>query len=362
MRLQKRLADVVDDVVLLLRDHPRLRGHQPEAVRQCLVHPQRIGAVLELPLGELQRRRQRSRLVLRSVAVDAEPVVDRLAPLKRLNVEVAEHSRVIDLLFVLGQHEREQRRRRLKLPGSFRAPFGDLDQIARQIQKLLPVGEHIHLPGRHDRRLGDQPLLDLRLGERHDFTQPTRIAQHQLVGGLLDEQPDHGLAINQLHNDRVEPLAQNLGRIEHRFEERFGGGVRLGPRQIRPQQRRPGSLPDRMTFRTRQKRLMKDDRPALRIPLAPRGRHQSRGSFRQQLLVKRRLPATLVRDSQRQHQTAHHAAQQHQDPLQRPSASPRAKQPRQGIESPRCCRVRACSGVDPTPVDPLGDHQLDRQR
>ncbi len=55
--LQIRLADVMDHVVFLSGDHPGLRGHHAEPVRQGAIHGIRVAAVFELAGGKLQRRR-----------------------------------------------------------------------------------------------------------------------------------------------------------------------------------------------------------------------------------------------------------------------------------------------------------------
>jgi hypothetical protein len=141
VRFQIGFANVVDHVVFLFGNHPRLRRHHAKAVRQRLVHPERIAAVLELPFGKAQRGRHGTHMVLRSVAVGADADVDGLAALDALPIEGADEASMVDVTFVLRQGRRsEERRGGAKLPGAFRPLFGNLYQIARQVEELLPAG------------------------------------------------------------------------------------------------------------------------------------------------------------------------------------------------------------------------------
>ena len=120
--LEIRLADVVDDVVLLLGDHPRLPDHPAESVGQRLIHPKRVRAVLERPGAEPRRRRQRAGPLLRAVAVGADPDVNRLAPAIVLIAQAGDHSRVVHVLLVVGQGGDGERR--FRRPQRQRAPPG----------------------------------------------------------------------------------------------------------------------------------------------------------------------------------------------------------------------------------------------
>ena len=150
VRPQIRLADVVNHVVLLLRHHPGLRRHQAEAVRQRLIHRERIAAVLELVRRKPQRRGQRARLLVRAVAVDAEPVVNRLAALERLFIEVADHAGVVDVRLIF-RNRSAMSAAGGRIRGPVAAAVAHLDEVPHEIQKLLPAGELIDQPGGHRR-------------------------------------------------------------------------------------------------------------------------------------------------------------------------------------------------------------------
>ena len=159
VRLQVRLAEVVDHVVLLPRHHPRLRGHQAVAVRERAVQAVRVAAVLERVGGELRRRGQRAGLVLRAVAVGAHAGVDRLAPLERLVVQRADQAGVVDVLLVLREDERGLRRAQFLRPR--RPALGDFDQVLRQVEELLAVRERVHQPVGHQRLRAGRPFVDV---------------------------------------------------------------------------------------------------------------------------------------------------------------------------------------------------------
>ena len=100
--LEIGLADVLDDVVLLRRDHPGLRGHLAESAGERLVEAVRVAAVLERARGEPERGRQRAGLVLGAVAVGADAAVDLLAPRVALAVEPGDHPGMVDVLLIVG--------------------------------------------------------------------------------------------------------------------------------------------------------------------------------------------------------------------------------------------------------------------
>src|SRR5205823_3522406 len=74
----------------------------------------RVAAALEAVLGELRRRRQRAGLGVRTVAVDAQPGVDRLAAAEALAVQGGDQAGVVEVGLVLGQPQGVGRRRRLE--------------------------------------------------------------------------------------------------------------------------------------------------------------------------------------------------------------------------------------------------------
>jgi len=65
-------------------------------------------AVLESTFGEAQRRRQRAEPVPGAVAIRANTLIDRFAPLECIIVPLADQRLVIDALFVLRQREGQQ--------------------------------------------------------------------------------------------------------------------------------------------------------------------------------------------------------------------------------------------------------------
>ena len=175
-------------------------------------------------------------------------------------------------------------------------------------------------------------LVDLRLGQRHDRPALPHVAQHEFVRRLLNEQPRNRLAVGGLDHNRLKTLLDDLGRFENRLDDRFGGDGLVGLRQIRPEGDEvgsvdglTGSLPHGVALRTREERLMKQNRPAPRIAFrASRLRQRSR-SLAGQLLLKRRLPATDTRQPRNQCQTTQHTAQQHREALTHLMAPPCAK-------------------------------------
>ena len=115
--LEVGLADVVDHIVLLLRDHPGLRNHQPEAPGEGLIHRERVAAVFELARGEPQRRGQRAGPIDRAVAVDAQPLINRLAAFVGFLIEVAQQARMIDVVFVFGDSQAQTAPAAAGVPG-----------------------------------------------------------------------------------------------------------------------------------------------------------------------------------------------------------------------------------------------------
>ena len=95
MRAQERLADVLDDRVFLRRRVLRLRCHLAEAFRQRGKHRVRIRAVFERALGEAQRSRQRTLLLLRAVADHTQRAVNLRALRERLLIPSAHDLKVI---------------------------------------------------------------------------------------------------------------------------------------------------------------------------------------------------------------------------------------------------------------------------
>ena len=103
-----RLTDVVHDVILLPRNHPRLRNHQTESVSQRFVHRVRIAAASKFPFGKSKRRRQRTGLLQITVTVNTKPVVDLFSTFGSVVIERFDQPSVIDSFFVLRQFECDQ--------------------------------------------------------------------------------------------------------------------------------------------------------------------------------------------------------------------------------------------------------------
>ena len=81
--LQKRLAEVVDDVVLLARHHPALRHHLASADGERPVERQGIGAAFERVAVKPRGCRERARGFEGAVAIRADAAIDRRAALER---------------------------------------------------------------------------------------------------------------------------------------------------------------------------------------------------------------------------------------------------------------------------------------
>ena len=93
----------MNHVVLLAGDHPGLRRHLAETVGESAIHAVGIATVLERPGGEPRRGRQRARLVLGSVTVGTDAVVDRLTALELLWSLIDDHPSVVEVALVIGQ-------------------------------------------------------------------------------------------------------------------------------------------------------------------------------------------------------------------------------------------------------------------
>mgnify|MGYP004174011381 CR=1 FL=1 len=78
-RLHEFFTDVMDDIVTLLRSHPRLRSHEPITLGEGLKHGIGVGAKFEFARAKGACNRQGRRLAVATVAVDAEIIVDGLA-------------------------------------------------------------------------------------------------------------------------------------------------------------------------------------------------------------------------------------------------------------------------------------------
>src|SRR5262245_47302458 len=127
MRLEVRLADVMNYVILLLRYHPRLRRHQTEAACQCLIDGVWVTAVFEFASGEAQRRWQRARLIVSAVAIHAQSVVNRLAAVESRRVQAAQQTRVVNVRLILWDLQSDERRWRCQGRGCGAAPVAKLD-------------------------------------------------------------------------------------------------------------------------------------------------------------------------------------------------------------------------------------------
>ena len=316
-RLQVGLADVVDCVVLLLRDHPGLRYHQVEAMGERFVHAMRIAAVAELIGGETQRRGQRTGLVFGAMAVHAQSAIDRFAPLVALLIQVGDHAGVIDVLFILRQRRScIQRRLGLELQCPLRAAFGDLHHIAHQIQKLLSIGQLVHKHLRHHRLSTFGLIVDLVLGDSHQFAVLGRIAQYEPVGMVFGQQAGHGQSVVGDHDDRFVALTKVLRGTKDRIDQKdvgrfLRGFLRFG--QVGAQYGRILGrvlIAERMALGTSQILPIKQDRPPSRLTLPSSRLGQGRRIFLEQLFLERRrlfslLLATGGRQRNRRQQKRH---------------------------------------------------------
>lgn len=81
-----------------------------------------------------------------------------------------------------------------------RPALGDLDQVLRQVEELLAVGEHVHQPVRQERLLPDGSLLDFCGGYRHPV-RTRRVDQRECCLLLLGEQSGDGPSVGHGHDD-----------------------------------------------------------------------------------------------------------------------------------------------------------------
>ena len=109
--------------------------------------------------------------------------------------------------------------------------LGDLHEVAHQVEELLPRGQRIHQPGRHQRRSSVVPLFDPALGDHNGFSVLPGIAKHHRVGTLLEQQPGHGSAIVRDDRHGFVSLLDHLRRVEDRFDQLNVGHVLADRRQ-----------------------------------------------------------------------------------------------------------------------------------
>ena len=107
--LEIRLADVVDHVVFLPGNHPRLCSHLTEPDGKSAIHSEGITAVFQSRCRKSRRGWQRAGAVLGSMAVGADPVVDRLSAVERTLIQRADQSGVIEIAFIIRQRRGQQR-------------------------------------------------------------------------------------------------------------------------------------------------------------------------------------------------------------------------------------------------------------
>ncbi len=97
----------MNDIVLLLRDHPGLRDHHAAAKCQRLVDRMRIIAEFELTFCETKGCRQRAGLFNRAMAILAHPLIDRFASFQRGIIPIGDHAPMIQVGFVSRHAETE---------------------------------------------------------------------------------------------------------------------------------------------------------------------------------------------------------------------------------------------------------------
>ena len=225
VRLEERLADVVDDVVLLPGDHPGLRRHLAEAVGDGPVEAVGIAAVPERRGGEPRGVRQRAGLILGAVAVGADAGVDRLAALEARRAQVGDEPGVIEPALVLGQRRRDEGRIRPQRPRPRRAVLGDFHQVPHQVEELLARGHRIDQPGRHQRRPARSTLLDVPPGNRDGLAVAGGVAEDDRVGAFLGQQAGDRPAVVGGDRHRLITFLDDLRRLEDRLDEISGGDV-----------------------------------------------------------------------------------------------------------------------------------------
>ena len=175
--LQKRLAEVVDDVVLLARHHPALGHHLASTNGERGIEGEGIGAALEGVAGKPRGCRERARGFERAVAICADAAIDRRAAFERPagSFGIAPFGNkpgMVDLLLV-SRRRRPGEERRIGLERCCRGSpaAGHRFEIRHEIQKLPAARQQIGKPGWHERHgklaaLVDRALVDNDLAAR----------------------------------------------------------------------------------------------------------------------------------------------------------------------------------------------------
>ena len=128
----------MDHIVFLLGNHPRLRGHLAESDSESAIHAVGIAAVFQRRGGKSRRGRQRAGPIFGSMAVGANAVVDRLAALGTLLSQAGDQSGMVEIALVIRQWRGQKSRVGSERSGPRGTVFGDLHEIAHEVQKLLP--------------------------------------------------------------------------------------------------------------------------------------------------------------------------------------------------------------------------------
>jgi hypothetical protein len=286
-RLEVRLADVVDDVVLLLRDHPGLGRHLAEAVGDRPIHGVGVVAVLECRGCEAWGGGQRAGLVPGPVAVGADAAIDRLAALEVLRSQSGDHRGVIEPAFVIGQGGRHQRRVGPQRAGPRRAILGDLHEVSREVEELLPGAQRIDQPGRHDRRPPPALLLDPPPDDRDRLAILTRVANDDCVRPILSQQTGDGPSIVGGDRDRLVSLPDRLRRLQDPLDQLDVGHLLTQCGQVRPEGWGRVRSFVYVTPSAREGRLIEDQGAAPGVAQASGVARQPRGIFPAELLVER---------------------------------------------------------------------------
>ncbi len=287
MRFEVGLADVVDDVVLLPRDHPGLRGHLAEAVGEGAIQGVGVAAVLERRGGEPGRSRQRAGLIPGPMAVGADAVVNRRAAPEVFRPQLSDDPGVVEPAFVVGQGWRHEGRVGPEGAGARRSKLGDLHEVSHQVEELLARSECIDQPGRHQRRPALAPLLDPAPGDRDRLAALSGVAEDHDVGPLLGQQAGDGPAVLRGDRDRLVSRLDCLGRLQDRFDEVDVGRRLSQSGQVGAEPRRRVGWLAQVALGAGEGRLKEDQRSASGIAQAAGIAGQRRRVLSAELLVER---------------------------------------------------------------------------
>ena len=155
------------------------------------------------------------------MAVGADPLVNRLAPLEGTIVPVADQPRMINPFLVFRQRQGDEVGGRLQGPGPRGTPIAHFHQITDQVKKLLPAGQLVHLAGWHQRFGLQFHFGDIGSLQGHLLTLAGQVAQHQFVSGALHQNARQQLAGLGGHANGFVALTDGFRWLQHRHHQ-FG--------------------------------------------------------------------------------------------------------------------------------------------